>query len=214
MLFNICDQFGIRYYKATPKERYFVEEVARVTWAHQRQQITGIKTPILPGQMKKFAPYMFANTGIVNLVISAQITDLFSEGVFANCKQLETVVFENLEYNSNKLGAKFFYGCSKLKEIELPYGINNIFNHYGHTDPELDPMGNYIFANCTALEKVTVYSKNKVVTVAGYTFYNCTNLKELNLVYVHKSKFITDENGKVIGYGDPAPFISTGTFSA
>ena len=48
LLFNICDQFGIRYYKATPKERYFVEEVARVTWAHQQQQITGIKTAIRP----------------------------------------------------------------------------------------------------------------------------------------------------------------------
>ena len=48
LLFNICDQFGIHYYKATPKERYFVEEVARVTWAHQQQQITGIKTPIRP----------------------------------------------------------------------------------------------------------------------------------------------------------------------
>ena len=48
LLFSICDQFGIHYYKATPKERCFVEEVARVTWAHQQQQMTGIKTPIRP----------------------------------------------------------------------------------------------------------------------------------------------------------------------
>ena len=26
LLFSICDKYGISYYKATPKEKYFVEE--------------------------------------------------------------------------------------------------------------------------------------------------------------------------------------------
>ncbi|MBR2294409.1 MAG: hypothetical protein IJ869_01430 [Clostridiales bacterium] len=33
LLFSVCEQFGIRYYSATDKERFFVEEVTRVTWA-------------------------------------------------------------------------------------------------------------------------------------------------------------------------------------
>lgn len=48
LLFSICEQFGIRYYSATPKERYFVEEVTRVTWAHQNGQVTGTKAAIRP----------------------------------------------------------------------------------------------------------------------------------------------------------------------
>lgn len=48
LLFSICEQFGIRYYSATPKERYFVEEVARVTWARQNEQATGVKTEVRP----------------------------------------------------------------------------------------------------------------------------------------------------------------------
>lgn len=48
LLFNICKQFGIRYYSATAKERYFVEEVARVTWACQEAQNTGAKITIRP----------------------------------------------------------------------------------------------------------------------------------------------------------------------
>lgn len=36
LLFSICEQFGIRYYSATPKEKYFVDEVTRVTWACQQ----------------------------------------------------------------------------------------------------------------------------------------------------------------------------------
>lgn len=35
LLFSICDKYGIRYYKATPKEKYFVEEITRVTWAKE-----------------------------------------------------------------------------------------------------------------------------------------------------------------------------------
>jgi len=38
LLFSVCNQFGIRYYNATPKERFFVEEVTRVTWEHQNAQ--------------------------------------------------------------------------------------------------------------------------------------------------------------------------------
>ena len=41
-LFNICQQFGIHYYTAAKKERYFAEEVTRVTWAKQREEKSGI----------------------------------------------------------------------------------------------------------------------------------------------------------------------------
>ena len=43
LLFDVCEQFGIRYYSATPKERHFVEEVTRVTWAKIQEEKTGIK---------------------------------------------------------------------------------------------------------------------------------------------------------------------------
>ena len=43
-----CEQFGIRYYSATPKERYFVEEVTRVTWAKRQEEKTGVKRAIRP----------------------------------------------------------------------------------------------------------------------------------------------------------------------
>lgn len=48
LLFDVCDQFGIRYYSATAKERNFVEEVTRVTWAVQQERKTGVKQPVRP----------------------------------------------------------------------------------------------------------------------------------------------------------------------
>lgn len=48
LLFDICRQFGIHYYSATPKEKAFVEEVTRVTWARQQEDKTGVRQEIRP----------------------------------------------------------------------------------------------------------------------------------------------------------------------
>lgn len=46
-LFDVCQQFGLRYYFAK-KERHFVEEVTRVTWANRQEEKTGIRQDIRP----------------------------------------------------------------------------------------------------------------------------------------------------------------------
>ena len=48
LLFDVCQQFGIRCDSATDKERAFVEEVTRVTWAKQQEAKTGVKREIRP----------------------------------------------------------------------------------------------------------------------------------------------------------------------
>lgn len=42
LLFDVCKQFGIKYYSATAKEQFFVEEVARVTYERERAQRQGL----------------------------------------------------------------------------------------------------------------------------------------------------------------------------
>lgn len=42
LLFDVCKQFGIRYYSAAAKERFFVEEVARVTYEREMAQRQGL----------------------------------------------------------------------------------------------------------------------------------------------------------------------------
>lgn len=46
LLFEICEQFGIRYYTATPKEKCFVDEVTRLTWARMIERETGVKQDV------------------------------------------------------------------------------------------------------------------------------------------------------------------------
>ena len=48
LLFDVCQQFGIRYYSASAKEKAFVEEVTRVTSAKQQEAKSGVKQHIRP----------------------------------------------------------------------------------------------------------------------------------------------------------------------
>lgn len=48
LLFDICKQFKINYFSCTKKERTFVDEVTRVTWAKNAEQKTGVHLDIKP----------------------------------------------------------------------------------------------------------------------------------------------------------------------
>lgn len=48
LLFDVCKQFNIRYYTATPKEKNFVEEVTRLTWARMQEAKTGVEQNVRP----------------------------------------------------------------------------------------------------------------------------------------------------------------------
>jgi len=64
--------------------------------------------------------YMFAGTGIVHAVLPENMVYYFNEGVFADCKKLETVTFlKNLE-NPTSYGKginNWFTGCDNLKYV-------------------------------------------------------------------------------------------------
>lgn len=47
LLLDVCHQFGIQYYSATDKERFFVEEVARVTFEREHAKQNGISLSTL-----------------------------------------------------------------------------------------------------------------------------------------------------------------------
>ena len=158
--------------------------------------------------------YMFANTGIVHAVIPAWVMDIATEGIFYNCKKLETVTFESKLVYSEYLGAMFFYGCEKLKEVTIPAGTFMTFAAQNTYEVEPGKDGGYSFAYCTALEKVTLYTDMGWLDTGRYSFYNCPNLKEIEILYVEEFEYDEDEN--VIGYAsvrkDGFGCISTGGF--
>ncbi len=145
--------------------------------------------------MKHIIPsYMFAGTGIVDAVIPANVYYLETEGVFMNCKALETVTFEapaadpskNATVNANAgnlsyayIGNYMFYNCDSLVTIEIP--------NSNAANPLSNSIG-YSFAECDNLETVILYYKpaNSATPTNEGMFMNCKKLKTLTLYNVSK----------------------------
>ena len=107
-------------------------------------------------QDRTIPSYMFANSGIVHAVIPARYIDLGTRCVFYGCANMESVTFEAKQLECEYIGAGFFFGCSKLKEVTIPSGC--YFPLYDSTMVvEPGKVGGYVFGNCTSLEKVTIY---------------------------------------------------------
>jgi hypothetical protein len=100
-----------------------------------------------------------------------------------------------IEYKSisGSLGKWYFYGCSKLKQIEIgaaPSGKGSILN-----SPES-------FAECTSLEKVTIYTSKIGMGASEGLFRNCVNLKSVEIL---APTYEYDAFGNIIGYGTTTP---------
>ena len=146
---------------------------------------TAMTQIVLPNRYTNSAAipaYMFANSGLVNVVIPASITDISTEGVFYGCKSMETLTFEAKKLTKNYIGLKYFYGCSKLKELTIPSsGISYIAS-------DGSAKQRYAFAECTSLEKLTITTSASYLTAGCGAFLNCKNLKELNIQKANGTK--------------------------
>ena len=108
---------------------------------------------------KSFTEGMYMNTGIVNLTIPTDITDLSTGAVFENCLSLKTVTFHD-GITVMRLGDRIFNGCSSLESVTLPAAITEI--------------GEKSFMNCVSLG--TVIFNGPVVTIHHHGFEGCSNL--------------------------------------
>ena len=90
--------------------------------------------------------------------------------MFKSCTSLTSLI--SLNFNPNcKSMKEMFYGCKKLKNIDLS-------NFIGSGVENMDKL----FYNCKALETANLQSfKGNLVTDFSYMFYNCRNLKNVNL---------------------------------
>ena len=159
--------------------------------AHAFDGATSLTAIALPEGITGLAPYMFANTGMVTYTIPSFITNVNVEGVFANNKNLTTVVMHN---NVGRiLGVKFFMNCTAMTEFTLPTSIVALgeitpsptsvdSNRNGVIDLGTEVFGldtaspSYAFAGCTAL--TTINLKNAAV-IGAHAFDGCTSLANI-----------------------------------
>jgi len=137
--------------------------------AHLFDGCTSLTTVFeFPG-VNTFSAYMYANTGIVNLVIPNSYTNLNAEGVFAYCANLQTVQFP--ANAGTRLGGRFFKGCTALVSIDIPSSITSIGTPYDNKT-STSAIGE-VFMDCTSLQSI---SFNATGFSGESTFENCVSL--------------------------------------
>lgn len=136
----------------------------------------------IPKKISYLYDSAFAYCGIRYLELEYCYRTIYS-GVFAGCKNLETVVFPE---NTPSLGDGTFADCSGLKRFHIPESVSTI------------TAG--LFKNCSSLDSLEIHSK--VYTIRTDAFDGCENLKtifnksSLNLVIGATT------NGKVAYYAE------------
>ena len=113
---------------------------------------------------------MFSGYGIEEIDLSGWDTSsvLYSDGMFANCKNLKKVNLGNFHTQSIK---SMFEGCESFETLDLSgwdtSGVSNM---------------DYAFKGCTNLESLDLSSWDTSRTAyMDYMFSGCTNLESLNL---------------------------------
>lgn len=108
----------------------------------------------------------------------------YSQGEFMNYTQLDSVYIPS---SVKVIGDMSFYGCSSLKNVALPSGLEKIGkNAFVNTAIEqlvipdkVTYLGEYAFAECSNLKQISFGKGLTEVPYAG--FMNCTALKKLIL---------------------------------
>lgn len=168
---------------------------------------TSLTSVSLPESLTAIGDYAFRDSGIVNLTLPSQITEL-GTGVFNDCRLLESMsipagvtdIPDELFYscasladvtlpdNLNTIGFMAFYECTSLSDISIPDSVTQIgesaFNGCSSLTDITLPSGLTetafaLLARCTALENVSV--PDTVTTLGAGSFAECTALTSIDL---------------------------------
>lgn len=134
------------------------------------------------------AGWMFIDCdNLQSVTITGNLTTNVGQEAFENCPKLHTILFlDDSKYTV--IDNKVFFGCSALKNIQLPKTLISIGSEAFRGCASLNTLelpetvtslGNSCFYDCSGLRKISL-SKN-IKTIPNNCFYNCSSLEEINL---------------------------------
>ncbi len=95
------------------------------------------------------------------VTVPSSVTEI-CDNAFNNCSGMETIIFE--KRNSElKLGTRIFFGCTSLKNIEIPYGVTAI------------PFS--MFNGCKNLTEIVI--PESVEAIGSDAFVLCEKLRDI-----------------------------------
>lgn len=122
-------------------------------------------------------------TDIIKVVTTSNIT-VINDGVFNNCKNLQTVV---LSTAVTTIGNNAFYNCTELLEINIPTNVKEIGKNAFYATqikkaeiPEgVEIINEGTFNSCSSLAEVTLPST--LQTIDTKAFYGCSNIYSISI---------------------------------
>lgn len=126
---------------------------------------------VLGGNLKSIDSWAFRNCQALKTFPALKNVTTLQDLSFMNCGFTELTLSGDLDYNIRELGA-VFEKCTALKKVSFtaPTNKNRVFL-----------ICSEMFANCTALESVTLPGGYKRGIIGFSAFYGCTALKNLSI---------------------------------
>lgn len=142
---------------------------------------------VIPQKVKSIGEGAFQGTACTNVRFAANtVTTSVGKSAFANCKKLETVLFDN-SYAMTEMGESIFEGCTKLQTVSgFPAGVTKVPDSCFSGDSELTKVeyaniaavteiGKSAFMKCKKLEADSTYNPigENVTSIGASAFAGC-----------------------------------------
>lgn len=142
---------------------------------------------VIPQKVKSIGEGAFQGTACTNVRFATNtVTTSVGKSAFANCKKLETVLFDD-SYAMTEMGEAIFEGCTKLQTVSgFPVGVTKVPDSCFSGDSELTKVeyaniaavteiGKSAFMKCKRLEADAAYNPigENVTSIGASAFAEC-----------------------------------------
>ena len=160
-----------------------ITEIAAYTYASNAYLKD--KEVVIPEGITKIGVGAFKGAQMKKVVIPSTVTEI-DEYAFANCTNLETVVFL---CDLQEISAYAFYNCTKLTNVQIPGSVREIGNSaFMKTDirnvvigENVETIGTDAFRDCAALAEINFAKQSVLDTIGAGAFAGCVSLQSLTM---------------------------------
>ena len=137
----------------------------------------------------------------ISIYVDQNVTLFGTEAIFKNCKNINNIYVDSIDYLSNIYKSQIFYDCNNISNIYINYfkgiiasackNINNVFlDHYTPYITE----NRALFSGIVGLNNFRSVENITGTTQIFYNVSNVTNCSVPSLLPIHYDAFLRDKN--------------------